>query len=122
MSGRDRDLIAHILLAAERLAEIADSGRDRFEASWMVRAAAERQLEIIGEAAGKLSDEFAHQRPHLPLDKARAMRNFIAHDYDDIDRDLVWEAVCVDAPNLAAAVHDVVDHAHQRRGWTGIEL
>ncbi len=53
MSGRDRDLIEHILLAAERLAEIAAGGRNCFEANWMVRAAAERQLEIIGEAAGK---------------------------------------------------------------------
>ena len=122
MSGRDRDLVEHILLAAERLAEIANDGRDYFEASWMVRAAAERQLEIIGEAAGKLSDEFAQQRPHLPLEKARAMRNFIAHDYDDIDRDLVWEAICVSAPHLAAAVSDLVDDIHQRRGWTGIEL
>ena len=121
MSGRDRDLVEHILLAAERLAEIANDGRDYFEASWMVRAAAERQLEIIGEAAGKLSGEFAQQRPHLPLEKARAMRNFIAHDYDDIDRDLVWEAICVSAPHLAAAVSDLVDDIHQRRGWTGIE-
>ncbi len=116
MSGRDRDLIEHILLAAERLAEIADAGRDSFEASWMVRAAAERQLEIIGEAAGKLSDEFAQQRPHLPLEKARAMRNFIAHDYDDIDRDLVWEAICVSAPGLAGAVSELVDDAQQTRG------
>ena len=111
MSGRDSDLIAHILLAAQRLAEIVDAGRDRFEASWMVRAAAERQLEIIGEAAGKLSEGLAQQRPGLPLEKARAMRNFIVHDYDDIDRDLVWEAISVSAPALAAAVSDLAADA-----------
>lgn len=122
MSGRDRDLIEHILLAAERLGGISDAGRDYFEASWMVRAAAERQLEIIGEAAGKLSSELAQQRPELPLDKARAMRNFIAHDYDDIDRDLVWEAISVNAPDLAAAVSDLVDDTHQHRDRPGIEL
>ena len=59
MRARDSELISHILTAAERLAEITAAGRDRFEASWMVRAAAERQLEIIGEAAGKLSEGFA---------------------------------------------------------------
>ena len=75
----------------------------------MVRAAAERQLEIIGEAAGKLSEEFAQKHPHLPLARARAMRNFIAHDYDDIDRNLVWEAVCTSVPDLAAAVSDLSD-------------
>ena len=111
MSSRDRGLIEHILLAAQRLEKIADAGRDQFEESWMARAAAERQLEIIGEAAGKLSGEFARKHPHLPLDKARAMRNFIAHDYDDIDRDLVWEAVCASAPDLAAAVSDLADDA-----------
>ncbi|MDE0605217.1 MAG: DUF86 domain-containing protein [bacterium] len=122
MNGRDRDLIEHILLAAERLEEIADDGRDLFETSWMARAAAERQLEIIGEAAGKLSQELARQRPGLPLDKARAMRNFIAHDYDDIDRDLVWEAISVSAPDLAASLSDLLDDTGIDRDRPGIEL
>lgn len=122
MNGRDRDLIEHILLAAKRLQEIADDGRDRFEASWKARAAAERQLEIIGEAAGKLSPELARQRPGLPLDKARAMRNFIAHDYDDIDRNLVWEAISASAPDLAASLTDLVDDTGKHRQQPGIEL
>lgn len=88
----------------------------------MSRAAAERQLEIIGEAVGKLSPELALQRPGLPLDKARAMRNFIAHDYDDIDRDLVWEAISASAPNLAASLSDLVDDADEHRDRPGIEL
>ena len=111
MNSRDRELIEHILFAAQRLNKIADAGRGQFEESWMARAAAERQLEIIGEAAGKLSEEFAQKHPHLPLAKARAMRNFIAHDYDDIDRDLVWEPVCASVPDLAAAVTDLADDA-----------
>ena len=122
MNGRDRDLIEHILLAAKRLEEIADDGRDSFETSWMERAAAERQLEIIGEAAGKLSQELARQRPGLPLDKARAMRNFIAHDYDDIDRDLVWEAISVSAPDLAASLSDLLDDTGIDRDRPSIEL
>ncbi|MCY3861971.1 MAG: DUF86 domain-containing protein [bacterium] len=122
MNGRDRDLIEHILLAAKRLEEIADDGRDSFEASWMARAAAERQLEIIGEAAGKLSQALARQRPGLPLDKARAMRNFIAHDYDDIDRDLVWEAISASAPDLASSLSDLLDDTGKHRDQPGIEL
>ena len=46
-------------------------------------------MEIIGEAAGRLSQRLVAQRPDLPLAKARAMRNVIAHDYDDIDHKLV---------------------------------
>ena len=52
MSQRDEDLIEHILDAAAKLAEIVTAGRDYFDASWLMRSAAERQLEIIGEAAG----------------------------------------------------------------------
>lgn len=50
------------------------------------------------------------------------MRNFIAHDYDDIDRDLVWEAISVSVPDLATAVSDLVEDTQQHRGWPGIEL
>ncbi len=53
---RDNDLIEHILDAAGKLAEIVAAGRAAFDDSWLVRSAAERQLEIIGEAAGKLSE------------------------------------------------------------------
>ena len=48
MSQRDNDLIEHILDAAGKLAEIVAAGRENFDASWLVRSAAERQLEIIG--------------------------------------------------------------------------
>ena len=50
------------------------------------------------------------------------MRNFIAHDYDDIDRDLVWEAISVSAPNLAASLSDLLDDTGIDRDRPGIEL
>ena len=56
MTQRDADFIEHILDAAGKLAEIVSAGREDFDSSWLARSAAERQLEIIGEAAGKLSD------------------------------------------------------------------
>ena len=56
MTQRDVDFIEHILDAASKLAEIVTAGREAFDSSWLVRSAAERQLEIIGEAASKLSD------------------------------------------------------------------
>lgn len=106
MSSRDAEHIAHILQAAKRLEEVVASGREAFDHSWLIRAAAERQLEIIGEAAGKLSADFAEQRPGLPLAKARAMCNFIAHDYDDIDRDLVWDTISARVPEFASRLRE----------------
>lgn len=48
--------------------------------------------------------------------------NLVAHNYDDIDRNLVWDAICVSAPGLVGAVFDLVDDAQQHRGPPGIEL
>ena len=122
MSGRDSDsdFISHTMLAAARLEEIVEAGRDRFDSNWLVRAAAERQLEIIGEAAGKLSQRLVAQRPDLPLAKARAMRNFIAHDYDDIDHKLVWDTIAASVPDLARALAPLADEP-RRRGEAGID-
>ena len=120
MSGRDSGFISHIMLAAARLEEIVEAGRDRFDSSWLVRAAAERQLEIIGEAAGKLSPRLVAQRPDLPLAKARTMRNVIAHDYDDIDHKLVWDTIAASVPDLARALVPLADEP-RRRGEAGID-
>ena len=93
MSQRENDLIEDVLDAAGKLAEIVAAGRENFDASWLVRSAAERQLEIIGEAAGKLSEQLHERRPTLPISEARAMGNVIAHEYGDVDYDLLWHTM-----------------------------
>ena len=104
MSQRDNDLIEHILDAAGKLAEIVAAGRENFDASWLIRSAAERQLEIIGEAAGKLSEQLHERRPTLPISEARAMRNVIAHEYGDVDYDLLWHTMSASVPQFAASL------------------
>ena len=101
MSQRDNDLIEHILDAAGKLAEIVAAGRGAFDDSWLVRSAAERQLEIIGEAAGKLSEQLNERRPDLPISEARSLRNVIAHEYGDVDYDLLWQTMSASVPRFA---------------------
>lgn len=57
-----------------------------------------RQLEIIGEAANKLSKEFSKQNPEFPLKEAVGMRNFLIHAYDDVDLAVVWKTTQEDLP------------------------
>ena len=101
MSQRDNDLIEHILDAAGKLAEIVAAGRGAFDDSWLARSAAERQLEIIGEAAGKLSKQLNERRPDLPISEARSLRNVIAHEYGDVDYDLLWQTMSASVPRFA---------------------
>lgn len=104
MTQRDEDLIEHILDAVKKLAEIVTAGRENFDNSWLVRSAAERQLEIIGEAAGKLSDQLQERRPDLPIREAKGMRNVIAHEYGEVDYDLLWHTMSTSVPQFAAAL------------------
>lgn len=101
---RDKGFIDDILAAADRLAEIVEAGRANYDANWLVRSAAERQVEIIGEAVANLSDELRTRRSDLPFRQARALRNIIAHDYGDIDHDLLWETMSTSVPQFAEAL------------------
>ena len=48
----------------------------------------ERSIEIIGEAANKIEDEFKHQYPHIEWRKMAATRNQFIHHYFGIDYDI----------------------------------
>ena len=57
----------------------------------MLRAAVERNIEIIGEAARRISEELKQEHPEIPWRKIIAQRNVLIHEYDDIDYKQIWE-------------------------------
>ena len=59
-----------------------------------------RRLEIIGEAARRISEETRKAYPNLPWREMIGMRNFLIHDYDDVDIHIVWKTVKKDLPDL----------------------
>lgn len=59
-----------------------------------------RRLEIIGEAARRISEETRKAYPNLPWKEMIGMRNFLIHDYDDVDIHIVWKTVKKDLPDL----------------------
>jgi len=86
-----------------------------YEASAMVRAAVERQCEIIGEALAKLAkvDEAVTAR----ISEHRRIivfRNILIHGYADVDHRLVWDVVTTKVPILAAGCA-AVRTLHRRR-------
>lgn len=70
-----------------------------------------RNLEIIGEAAGKIHrhfPSFVAQYPDFPLRAAYGTRNALAHGYFKVDLELVWKTVERDLPLLADQVADAL--------------
>lgn len=102
MTRHDDVLVEDILEAAMYISKIVELGEEHFHDSWKDFRAAERLIEIIGEAAGNLSTELRSRLPDLPIGEAKAMRNVIAHQYAHVDRHLVWETISMHIPPFAA--------------------
>lgn len=98
----DEERIADILDAAELIGSAVKLGRDRFDEDHFVQSAVIRWIQIIGEAASRLSPETRAAHPGVSWRGAAAMRNRTMHGYFDVDLDVVWEAASVSVPDLAA--------------------
>ena len=66
----------------------------------MLRGAVERHLEIIGEAANRVSKEFKEAHPEIPWHRIIAQRHVIAHEYGEIKHELIWKVVIIHVPEL----------------------
>ena len=66
-----------------------------------------RRLELIGEAANRVPDEFRSQYPQIPWNKIIGMRNVLIHEYDSIDLDCVWETIQKDIPELERYINSI---------------
>jgi len=102
--ARDRESVYHIQRSADRLAELAAAGRDAFDASWVPRSAARWEVQVIGEAAGRLSEGFRAAYPDVAVRRAKRVRNIFVHQYDTVDEDEVWAAITTAVPEFAASL------------------
>ena len=66
-----------------------------------------RRLEVIGEAANRLPEEFTSQYRLIPWNKIVGMRNVLIHEYDSIDLDRVWETIQKDIPKLEGYIKSI---------------
>jgi uncharacterized protein with HEPN domain len=107
----DRD-IASLFDMWEAAGAIAEFCRGKtyaeYLASRLLRSAVERQIEIIGEAARRVSAEFKKNHPEIPWQPVMVQRHIIAHNYD-VDRDEKnWRVVTIHAPNLMALLQPLL--------------
>ena len=65
---------------------------DEFKTDQKTQDAVIRQLEIIGEATSKLESEMKNEHPEIPWRDISDFRNILAHEYWDIDIEIVWKA------------------------------
>ncbi|MFW6146053.1 MAG: DUF86 domain-containing protein [Planctomycetota bacterium] len=113
MSKRDdrvslADMLSHAREAVELLEGIDRKGlaRDRVK-----QLALTRLMEILGEAANRVSESAQHDHAEVPWPQIIAVRNRLVHGYDVIDYDLLWETVTSDLPPLIATLERIVNES-----------
>ena len=89
------------------MAYVAGMTRQGFLQDTQVQDSAIRRLEIIGEAAGRISPDFRDAQPEIRWSEIRGMRNRMIHGYDDIDMDVVWDTVERDIPHLIQIIESL---------------
>ncbi len=73
---------------------------ENYAADEDLRLAVERRIEIIGEAARRVSESFRTAHPGIPWAKIIAQRNVLAHEYGEIDDEIMWDVATVSIPEL----------------------
>jgi len=74
----------------------------------MLYLAVERTIQIVGEAANRVSPGFQQAHPEIPWRKIVAQRNVLVHEYGDVDPALIWDLVREHLPLLAEQLEDMV--------------
>lgn len=101
--------IRHILDAArEAIAFAKDRTRADLDTDRKLNLSLVRLLEIIGEAARGISQEFRDSHPALPWKTMIGMRDRLIHAYFDVNLDVVWRTVTEDLPPLIAQLEKIV--------------
>lgn len=91
------DVLESARLAVSYLQEVPI---EDFLDSVQLQDAVIRRIEIIGEAAGHITEETKASFPNLPWQDMTDMRNFLIHQYGDVDPQVVWDTVKLDLPLL----------------------
>ena len=77
----------------------------------MFRNAVERNIEIIGEAAGKIEKEFKAAHPEVPWQQIISQRHVLAHEYGELEDEMLWKVATIRVPELITILEKMLPSA-----------
>ena len=105
LNPEDLVRLRHMLDAARKAVDFSRGRtRDDLDSDEMLSLALVRLLEIIGEAAKRISEEFRQQYSEIPWNQISGTRDRLIHGYFDVDLDIIWSIVADDLPILIAGL------------------
>lgn len=98
---RDRERLEHIAEAIDRILAFADGKtKEELEADTLKYYGVVKNIEIVGEAAYKLTNAFCRLHPETPWKHITRMRHVLVHDYYQINPVEVWKVIAEDMLQL----------------------
>lgn len=73
-----------------------------------IQLAVERAVEIVGEAARRVSREFQNHHPEIAWQPIIAQRHILAHEYGEVQADRIWRVATIHLPELIRQLEPLV--------------
>jgi uncharacterized protein with HEPN domain len=107
--SEDLNRLYHIWQAAQEICEHTQfRTKKQFNSDRLLQLAGVRLIEIIGEAASRITSQFKEQHGYVDWAAMTAMRNRLIHVYFDIDLEVVWNTITEDMPALMAVIKPIL--------------
>jgi uncharacterized protein with HEPN domain len=109
MSKRSPELLVQdIWESIEKIERyIENLTQDKFQNDEKTTDAVVRNLEIIGEAAGRLPEDFTNQHSEIEWVKIIGLRNRIVHEYFGVDLQIIWQILKKDIPTFKVSLENI---------------
>ena len=105
----DQACLWDMLKASRSARDIAGTHtKEQYDSDQLLRLAAERLVEILGEAARHVTLAFKREHPEIPWRRITEQRHLLAHEYDIIDPELMWVLISRRLDALIAALEPLV--------------
>lgn len=114
MSQRD-DLVyvGHMVDTANKaIGFVQGLTREEFDNNELLRLSLTHLLQVIGEAARRVSPEFRAAYPQIDWKAIVGMRSKVVHDYLSVDEDIVWDTVTNELPSLVNELERILNSDH----------
>jgi len=107
----DKVRIQHMIDAINKInIYVGHSDKPAFEGDAKLQDACIRQLQIIGEAARKISNDFHANHPEIPWSEVIGLRNVVIHDYAGIDSDIIWNIISNNLSTLLIGLESIEEN------------
>lgn len=108
MTRDDQRRLLDILECANDLSQISQMSLEDFLSNKLAQRAAERLLEIIGEAANSLGEDFKSRHENIAWQRVVGLRHLLAHHYHRVDPHQIWHVLNFQVPTLIETLQDDV--------------